>query len=159
MRKYLILLLFTLALPNAVNANLKEQFNQKNDPRKALNNICMGYFNRAQYEDVSGENRYLIEGDNDIWYVQGPSNSIVGHVCTYQLIGVLNKNFTFDVCKVDGNLPYFSCNWHLSKIQEGWGGVSTKYTTYFEIQGDNLVKYDQMGSNEIHEFKFKKIKK
>ena len=157
MKRFLLPLLTALALPTAVNANLKEQFNQINNPRKAANERCMGYFNKAQYEDGSRKNRYLIERDNDVWYIKGPKSSHSrGVECTYQLIGVLNKNFTFDICKVDDNLPFLSCTWHQQQIESGWAYVSREYTTYFEIQGDNLYRYVQMGSNEIRKSEFRK---
>ena len=143
--------LITTSCASNSGSNLKEDLNKKNSADLKFIKKCEGYFDQAQYkyEEDSYTNtpdtKILITRNNDILRISsfGASNAFPLGNCKYEKIGKLNKNFKFDICDSDFKLNYFDCKSSLLRTP-----YTSKYTSYFEIEGEKLIQYFKKKGNK-----------
>ena len=158
---FISFLSITTSCASNSGSNLKEDLNKKNSAEVKFIKECQGYFDQAQYkyEEDSYTNtpdtKILITRNKDILRISSsrPNNTFPLGNCKYEKIGKLNKNFKFDICDSDFKLQYFDCKSSLLRPP-----YTSKYTSYFEIEGEKLIQYfKKKGNNYTSTTKLIKI--
>ena len=121
MKSLLLPLLAVLALPTAVNANLKNEYYEEKSSRKQYLDTCKKLSAKAQFGKYWFK-VYYIENQNVYLAMTKVSNCEWGHV------GIINQNFKISACDHPAGSHRCNSDDNRDKYQE----TVTSYFTYGE---------------------------
>ena len=152
--------LFSLGLITPSQASLKDEFIKENQKSKYQKD-CEYYYSQGQYSNPIGYGQspefvYIFTKPKDVYEIYMVQSLMNGN-CYFAKVGIYQKNFTYNVCDKGHERRPFGCSFFKKNYSGETLNRISKYTTYFELEGDNLVYYEKRDGVETRKKTFPKI--
>lgn len=145
---FLTSVLFSLGLITPSQASIKDEFTQKNQ-KSEYQKECEKYYSQGQYSNPmkrggSPGEVFFFTKPKDVYEVYMVQTNGYGS-CAFAKVGIYQKDFTYSVCdKGYERMEGYACRFYKKEGYSGKKLISkTTYSTYFDLEGDNLIRYQK----------------